>query len=149
MLGRNKLSATLNAREADGQALVKKLVEGSDMLLENFRPGTMERWGLGYDVLSEINPKLIMIRVSGFEKRYKTRVAVQALNLTVNPGEMYGLIGPDGAGKSSLMKAVAGVLSYEGGSVEVFGVTVDSEQAAERRRRNTCPAALSTPLSGL
>jgi formyl-CoA transferase len=66
VLGRNKLSATLNAREADGQALVKKLVEGADMLLENFRPGTMERWGLGYDVLSEINPKLIMIRVSGF-----------------------------------------------------------------------------------
>lgn len=66
VLGRNKLSATLNAREADGQALVKKLVEGADILLENFRPGTMERWGLSYEDLSAINPKLIMIRVSGF-----------------------------------------------------------------------------------
>lgn len=66
VLGRNKLSATLNAREADGQALVKKLVENADILLENFRPGTMERWGLGYEELSAINPKLIMIRVSGF-----------------------------------------------------------------------------------
>lgn len=66
VLGRNKLSATLNAREADGQALVKKLVENADILLENFRPGTMERWGLGYEDLSAINPKLIMIRVSGF-----------------------------------------------------------------------------------
>jgi formyl-CoA transferase len=66
VLGRNKLSATLNAREADGQALIKKLVEGADILLENFRPGTMERWGLGYEALSAINPKLIMIRVSGF-----------------------------------------------------------------------------------
>ena len=66
VLARNKLSATLNAREADGQALVKKLVEGADILVENFRPGTMERWGLGYDELSAINPKLIMVRVSGF-----------------------------------------------------------------------------------
>ena len=65
VLARNKLSATLNAREADGQALVKKLVEDADILLENFRPGTMERWGLGYEELSAINPKLIMIRVSG------------------------------------------------------------------------------------
>ncbi len=45
---------------------------------------------------------------------------------------MYGLIGPDGAGKSSLMKAIAGVLSYEGGTVEVFGTTVDSERSAEQ-----------------
>jgi formyl-CoA transferase len=66
VLGRNKLSATLNAREAEGQALVKKLVEGADILLENFRPGTMERWGLGYEDLAAINPRLIMIRVSGF-----------------------------------------------------------------------------------
>ena len=66
VLARNKLSATLNAREPEGQALVKKLVENADMLLENFRPGTMERWGLGYEELSAINPRLIMIRVSGF-----------------------------------------------------------------------------------
>ena len=66
VLGRNKLSATLNAREAEGQVMVKKLVMGADILLENFRPGTMERWGLSYENLSATNPKLIMIRVSGF-----------------------------------------------------------------------------------
>ncbi|MEC7488854.1 MAG: CoA transferase [Pseudomonadota bacterium] len=66
VLSRNKLSATLNAREPDGQALVKKLVKSADIVLENFRPGTMERWGLGYEELSAINPRLIMIRVSGF-----------------------------------------------------------------------------------
>ena len=66
VLARNKLSATLNAREEDGQLLVKKLVEGADVLLENFRPGTMEKWGLGFEELSAINPKLVMIRVSGF-----------------------------------------------------------------------------------
>lgn len=66
VLARNKLSATLNAREEDGQLLVKKLVEVADVLLENFRPGTMEKWGLGFEELSAINPKLVMIRVSGF-----------------------------------------------------------------------------------
>ena len=66
VLARNKLSATLNARERDGQDLVRTLVEKSDILLENFRPGTMERWGLGYEDLTQINPRLIMVRVSGF-----------------------------------------------------------------------------------
>lgn len=66
VLARNKLSATLNAREPEGQALVKALVADADILLENFRPGTMERWGLGYEDLSAINPKLVMVRVSGF-----------------------------------------------------------------------------------
>ena len=66
VLARNKKSVTLNAREPEGQDIVKRLVEQSDFLLENFRPGTMERWGLGYDELAKINPRLIMIRVSGF-----------------------------------------------------------------------------------
>ncbi len=74
----------------------------------------------------------VVVRVSGFVKRYKQHEAVRGVDLEVRRGEIYGLIGPDGAGKSSLMKAVAGVLSYEAGSVEVFGVAVDSEPAAER-----------------
>ena len=66
VLARNKKSVTLNAREPEGQDIVRRLAERSDVLLENFRPGTMERWGLGYDELARINPRLIMIRVSGF-----------------------------------------------------------------------------------
>lgn len=73
-----------------------------------------------------------VIRVSRFVKRYKKHNAVDGLDLTVNKGEIYGLIGPDGAGKSSLMKAIAGVLTYEEGSAEVFGTVVDSERAAEQ-----------------
>ncbi|WP_447974670.1 ATP-binding cassette domain-containing protein [Nitrospira sp. Kam-Ns4a] len=73
-----------------------------------------------------------VVRVSGFVKRYKRHVAIEGVDLTVRRGEIYGLIGPDGAGKSSLLKAIAGVLAYEAGTVEVFGVTVDSERAAER-----------------
>lgn len=66
ILARNKKSVTVNAREAEGQKIIKDLVAQSDFLLENFRPGTLERWNLGYDELSKINPGLIMIRVSGF-----------------------------------------------------------------------------------
>jgi len=63
---RNKRCVTANLRQPEGQDLVKKLVAEADILLENFRPGTMERWGLGYDELSKINPGLIMVRVSGY-----------------------------------------------------------------------------------
>lgn len=63
---RNKRCITLDLRSEEGQAIIKDLVKEADFVLENFRPGTMEKWGLGYDVLSEINPGLIMIRVSGY-----------------------------------------------------------------------------------
>jgi len=66
VLARNKKSVTLNAREASGQELIRSLIEKSDVIVENFRPGTMERWNLGWDELSAINPRLIMIRVSGY-----------------------------------------------------------------------------------
>jgi len=73
-----------------------------------------------------------IVNVSGFVKRYKKEVAVDGVDLEIRKGEIYGVIGPDGAGKSSLMKAIAGVLTYDEGTVEVFGTLVDSERAAER-----------------
>jgi formyl-CoA transferase len=66
VVGRNKKAITLDLRQADGQVLLRELVVKSDFLLENFRPGTMEKWGLGWAELSALNPRLIMIRVSGF-----------------------------------------------------------------------------------
>jgi succinyl-CoA---D-citramalate CoA-transferase len=66
VVARNKKSVTLNLREAEGQAIARDLISKADFLLENFRPGTMERWNLGYEELAKINPGLIMIRVSGF-----------------------------------------------------------------------------------
>jgi len=66
VVARNKKAITLDLRQAEGQALLKELVKESDFLLENFRPGTMEKWGLGWSELSAVNPRLIMIRVSGF-----------------------------------------------------------------------------------
>src|SRR5512133_111731 len=76
-----------------------------------------------------------IIRVARFVKRYKKHIAVDRVDLSVRKGEIYGLIGPDGAGKSSLMKGVAGVLTYEEGCAEVFGTVVDSEQAAEQVKK--------------
>ncbi len=66
VIARNKKSVTLNLRETEGQELLKELVAKTDVLIENFRPGTMEKWQLGYAALAEINPGLIMVRVSGF-----------------------------------------------------------------------------------
>jgi ABC-type multidrug transport system ATPase subunit len=72
-----------------------------------------------------------LVRVAGFVKRYGKRSAVAGVDLAVRRGEIYGLIGPDGAGKSSLLKAIAGVLSFDAGTVEVLGTRLVSEAAAE------------------
>ena len=66
VVGRNKKSITLNLRSKEGQDIIKELVKDADFLLENFRAGTLEKWGLGWEELSAINTRLIMIRVSGF-----------------------------------------------------------------------------------
>ncbi len=66
VIARNKKSVTLNLRESEGQEVARELISKADFLLENFRPGTMERWNLSYEELKKINPRLIMIRVSGY-----------------------------------------------------------------------------------
>jgi crotonobetainyl-CoA:carnitine CoA-transferase CaiB-like acyl-CoA transferase len=66
VIGRNKRLVTLSLSTPRGQDLFKQMVRSADIVVENYRPGTFERWGLGYDVLSKINPKLVFLRVSGF-----------------------------------------------------------------------------------
>ena len=63
---RNRRGITCDMRNPKGQRLVRELAKHCDVLVENFRPGTMERWNLGYDALSEANPRLVMVRVSGY-----------------------------------------------------------------------------------
>jgi crotonobetainyl-CoA:carnitine CoA-transferase CaiB-like acyl-CoA transferase len=65
-INRNKACVTLNLSQPAGQGLFRELVAGADVLIENFRPGTLERWGLGWETLSAGNPGLVMVRVSGF-----------------------------------------------------------------------------------
>ncbi len=63
---RGKRSVALDLRKPEGQAIAKALAVRADIVVENFRPGTMEQWGLGYDVLSAENPGLVMVRISGY-----------------------------------------------------------------------------------
>ncbi|CAJ0687958.1 Succinyl-CoA--L-malate CoA-transferase beta subunit [Ralstonia mannitolilytica] len=63
---RNKRSIALDLRSAEGQEIARQLIATADVLIENFRPGTLESWGLGWDVLSELNPGLVMLRISGY-----------------------------------------------------------------------------------
>jgi crotonobetainyl-CoA:carnitine CoA-transferase CaiB-like acyl-CoA transferase len=65
-LGRNKKCVTLDLRDARGQEIARRLAAKVDVLVENFKPGTLERWGLGYEELKRANPKLILARVSGY-----------------------------------------------------------------------------------
>ncbi|HAM24852.1 MAG TPA: CoA transferase [Actinobacteria bacterium] len=66
MLGRNKRTVTLNIGKPDGAEIAKKLLATADVFIENFRPGTLERWGLSPEVLHQINPRLVIARVTGF-----------------------------------------------------------------------------------
>ena len=63
---RNKRSIALDLRSTEGQDIARKLIAEADVLIENFRPGTLEGWGMGYDVLSALNPGLVMLRISGY-----------------------------------------------------------------------------------
>ena len=63
---RNKRSIAIDLRSAEGQAIAKQLIAQADVLIENFRPGTLEGWGMGYDELAKTNPGLIMLRISGY-----------------------------------------------------------------------------------
>lgn len=65
-MGRNKRSVTLNLSKPAGAALFKRLASDVDVVIENFRPGTLERWGIGYETLRELNPRMILLRVTGF-----------------------------------------------------------------------------------
>lgn len=63
---RNKRCVAIDLRQTEGQEIVRRLAADADVVIENFRPGTLERWGLGWDTLSTLNPRLTMVRISGF-----------------------------------------------------------------------------------
>ena len=63
---RNKKSVAINLKDPEGQAIVRRMVAGADIVVENFRPGTLEKWNLGYERLASENPGLVMVRLSGF-----------------------------------------------------------------------------------
>ncbi len=90
---RNKKSVTLNLRDPQGQALLCEMVKHVDAVVENFRPGTLEKWNIGYDVLRAHNPNLVLLRISGFGQTgpYKDRAGYDRIGLAF--GGLMGITG--------------------------------------------------------
>lgn len=94
--GRNKKSVTLNLRKKEGQDILRELIAHADVLMENFTPGTLERWNLGWEDLRAVNPRLIMVRVSGYGQTgpYAKRAGYDRIALGFS-GYMYPTGFPD------------------------------------------------------
>lgn len=117
---RNKRSLALDLRQTESQAIVRKLVAEADVLIENFRPGAMESWGLGPDVLLEINPGLIMLRISGYGQTgpYKDKpgfgVVAEAMgglrHLSAEPGRLPVRVGVSIGDTLASLHGVIGIL---------------------------------------
>ncbi|MDE2611543.1 MAG: CoA transferase, partial [Burkholderiales bacterium] len=117
---RNKKSVTLDLRQPEAQQLVRQMIGEFDVLIENFRPGTLEGWGLGWEALHEINPRLIMLRVSGYGQTgpYRDRpgfgVVGEAMgglrHLSGEPGRTPVRVGVSIGDSLSALHGVIGVL---------------------------------------
>ncbi|MCS2608269.1 CaiB/BaiF CoA transferase family protein [Halomonas dongshanensis] len=117
---RNKRSVTLDLRSAEGQAIVRQLAAEADVIVENFRPGTLAAWGLGWETLSTLNPRLIMVHVSGYGQTgpYRDKpgfgVIGEAMGglryLTGQPGEPSVRVGVSIGDSLSALYAVIGTL---------------------------------------
>jgi crotonobetainyl-CoA:carnitine CoA-transferase CaiB-like acyl-CoA transferase len=126
MFNRNKRSICLDLKSKDGLTVAKRLCEGADIVVENFRPGTLDRLGLGYAALAEINPGLIHCAAKGFLKGpYENRTALD--EVTQMMGGLAYMTGPPGRP----LRAGASVIDITGGMFGVIGVLA----ALERRHR--------------
>jgi crotonobetainyl-CoA:carnitine CoA-transferase CaiB-like acyl-CoA transferase len=126
MFNRNKRSICLDLKSEQGIALAKRLVAGADILVENFRPGTLARLGLGYDAMAEANPRLIYCSAKGFlAGPYENRTALD--EVTQMMGGLAYMTGPPGRP----LRAGSSVIDITGGMFGVIGVLA----ALERRHR--------------
>ena len=117
---RNKRSVALDLKQPEAQDIVRRLVVESDVLIENFRPGAMEGWGLGPDVLQSLNPRLIMLRISGYGQTgpYRDRpgfgVVAEAMgglrHLTAEPGRVPVRVGVSIGDTLAALHGVIGIL---------------------------------------
>lgn len=116
---RNKKSVTIDLRRPAGQALVKRLVERSDALVENFRPGTMERWNLSYATLAELRPALVMLSVSGFGQTgpYAQRAAYDRMALAFS-----GVMGLTGFADRAPVRTGISVADYTTACMGAFAL---------------------------
>jgi formyl-CoA transferase len=118
---RNKKSVTVNLKAKEGQEIVRRLARNADIVIENFRPGTMEKWNLGWDTLSVLNPGLIMVRVSGYGQSgpYRDRAGFGAIGesmgglryVTGDPGRPPARVGISLGDALAAMYGVIGALT--------------------------------------
>ncbi|NTY61781.1 CaiB/BaiF CoA transferase family protein [Mycolicibacterium sphagni] len=148
---RNKKAVTLNLREARGRDLFLDLVEHSDVIVENFRPGTLEKWGLGYDVLRERNRGIILVRVSGYgqtgpeaKKAGYASVAEAASGLR----HMNGFPGgPPPRLALSLGDSLAGMFAAQGALAALYRRTVTGEgQIVDAALTESCLAVQESTI---
>jgi len=117
---RNKLSVALDLKDADSRDIVRRLIAEADVLVENFKPGVMEDWGLGYETLAQANPGLVMLRISGYGQTgpYRDRpgfgVVAEAMgglrHLTAEPGRVPVRVGVSIGDTLASLHGVIGIL---------------------------------------
>ena len=118
---RNKSLISVDLRSDEGQAIVRKLVTKCDIVIENFRPGGLEKWGLGYDSLAELNPQLIMARISGFGQTgpYRERAGYGVIGEAVS-----GLRHITGDADRPPTRAAVSLTDYFTGLYAAFGIVM-------------------------
>jgi formyl-CoA transferase len=137
---RNKRSIALDLREAEGQALARQLIAEADVLIENFRPGTLEGWGMGWEELRQLNPGLVMLRISGYGQTGPYRdmpgfgVVGEAMgglrHLTAEPGRVPVRVGVSIGDTLAALHGVIGVMmalyhrKVNGGAGQVIDVAL-------------------------
>ncbi|MGB8501095.1 CaiB/BaiF CoA transferase family protein [Mycobacterium sp.] len=148
---RNKKAVTLNLRGAKGREVFLDLVERSDIIVENFRPGTLEKWDLGYDVLRQCNPGIILVRVSGYgqtgpeaHKAGYASVAEAASGLRYMNGFPGG---PPPRLALSLGDSLAGMFAVQGALAALYRRTVTGEgQVVDAALTESCLAVQESTI---
>jgi crotonobetainyl-CoA:carnitine CoA-transferase CaiB-like acyl-CoA transferase len=141
---RNKKSITCNLRDPEGQALIKRLVARTDVLAENFRPGTMERWNLGYPDLAAVNPALVMVRISAFGQTgpYRERPGFGRIAAAVS-GVSYISGHPD---RPPVTPGTPTVPDYLAGVLGAFGALVALQHRQRTGQGQVVETALFEPM---
>jgi len=166
---RNKRSITVDMRQAAGQEIVRDLAARADIVIENFRPGALEKWNLGWDVLAKANPRLVMVRISGYGQTgpYRERpgfaeeadgfggvagavVGEAAVDVGVHVSRVEeegfleragrGFVGPHAVQHHAQVVVNFGAVGLEAGADLVFGARpVEGAAAGVARRRSSEP----------
>lgn len=117
--GRNKKSVTLDLRRPEGQRVLRDLAAKADVLVENFRPGTLDKWGIGYAALKEINPRLVMLSISGYGQTgpYAARAAYDRIGLAFS-----GLLNITGEADRPPLRPGTAMADYQSAIMGAFSV---------------------------